>query len=105
MEILTEEQYLEALKGIKKYERIKLEKIKNDLISYGLTKTPDELGCNIFHYFTDMSVRICNILRRPPLDNIRICDITKKDFISTRTAGKKAWDEFCDITGRNISEN
>lgn len=67
---------------------------KNMLIK----KTPAELRSSYWIDFPTMSNKLFNILQHNFID-IRICDITEKDFLSKRQAGAKSWCELFDITG------
>jgi hypothetical protein len=69
---------------------------KNILIK----KTPAELRNSHWIDFPTMSGKLFNILQHNFID-IRICDITKKDFLSKRQAGVKSWYELFNITGNH----
>lgn len=94
----TEKEYLEAIKIINEYtEQIKKQTEKTLKLT-GITKTPKELHFDWDTYFPTMEMRLWNILRNE-FTNKRICDITKKEFLSVRKAGKKSWSDLCGITG------
>jgi hypothetical protein len=106
--MITEQEYLEALKTIDEYEgqiRKQNEDIKkhNDdiLLKIAIKKTPCDFGWSIPEEFPTMSVRLWNILKAN-FDNTRICDITKEQLLSKRNAGKIAWLELCEITKKQL---
>jgi hypothetical protein len=98
----TEREYLEAIKIINEYTEQVKKQTEKVLKTTGVTKTPKELHFDWDIHFPTMEVRLWNILRWA-FENRRICDITKKEFLSVRLAGKKSWSELCDITGNNES--
>ena len=96
--MITEKEYLQAIKIINEYtEQIKKQTEKTLKIT-GITKTPKELNFDWKIHFPTMEVRLWNILRWN-FENKRICDITKKEFLSVRLAGKKSWSDLCELTG------
>lgn len=97
---ITEAQYLNAIKTVQEYtEQVKRKSAKS-LNETGITKTPKEICESHIDYFPSMSIRLLNILRWN-FENTRICDITKKEFLSVRLAGNKSWTELSDIIGTN----
>lgn len=98
--MITEREYLDAIKIIKEYTEQVKKQTEKVLKTTGLTKTPKELHLDWDIYFPTMEVRLWNVLKYQ-FENRRICDITKKEFLSARMAGKKSWCELCDITGNN----
>ena len=98
--MITEREYLDAIKIINEYtEQVKKQTVQI-LKKTGVMKTPRELYFEWDIHFPTMEVRLWNILKMN-FENKRICDITKKEFLSTRMAGKKSWSELCDVTGNN----
>lgn len=98
--MITEREYLDAIKIINEYTEQVKKQTEEVLKRTGITKTPKQLHLDWDTYFPTMEVRLWNILRSAFRDK-RICDITKKEFLSIRTAGMKSWSELCDITGNN----
>jgi DNA-directed RNA polymerase alpha subunit len=98
--MITEREYLDAIKIINEYtEQVKKQTVQI-LKKTRITKTPAQLYFDWDIHFPTMEVRLCNILKAAFADK-RICDITKKEFLSVRNAGKKSWSELCDVTGNN----
>ena len=97
--MITENEYLDAIKIINKYNEQIKKHTKKTLEITGITKTPKELHFDWVIYFPTMKMRLWNILRWN-FENKKICDITKKEFLSVKTAGKRSWSELCDITGK-----
>lgn len=98
--MITEREYLDAIKIINEYTEQVKKQTEKVLKSTRITKTPKELHLDWDIHFPKMEVRLWNILISQ-FENRRICDITKKEFLSARLAGKKSWVELCDITGNN----
>lgn len=96
--MITEQQYLEALSIITKYSN-QMKKQSEELLRLdGIKKTPNQIYHDWDTYFPSMSIRLWNILKSN-FEHKKICDITRKEFLSTRFAGKKSWTELCDLTG------
>lgn len=68
----------------------------------GLNQFCDELCWDNSGLTDDMSVRLMNSLRH--FEKIKVCDLTRKQFLSVKGNGQKTWVEFCDITGKNVSK-
>jgi len=98
--MITEIEYLIAIKIVNQYTEQVKKKTEEVLKTTGVTKTPKELDGQWDIYFPSMPVRLINTLRAA-FENKRLCDITKKEFLSVRLAGKKSWMELCEITGNN----
>ena len=95
--MITEQEYLAAIKIINEYtEQIK-QQTEQILKKTGTTKTPAQLSFSWHIYFPSTGVRLWNILKASFNDK-RLCDITKKEFLSAPMAGKKSWSELCAIT-------
>ena len=98
--MITERQFLDAINIIYKYNSQVQETTHKALKISGITKTPKELYFTWDTHFPSMEVRLWNVLSWN-FENKRICDITKKEFLSARNAGKKSWSELCYFTGNN----
>ena len=98
--MITEREYLYAIKIVNEYTEQVKKQTEKALKSTGITKTPKEMHLDWDIYFPSMEIRLWNILRFQ-FENIRICDITKKEFLSARMAGMKSWVDLCYITGNN----
>lgn len=98
--MVTERQYFDAIKTIKEYTEQVKKQTENVLKTTAISKTPKELDLDWRICFPTMEVRLWNILYWN-FQNRRICDITKKEFLSVRLAGKKSWSDLCDITGND----
>lgn len=102
--MITEAEYLKALDVVRQYTKQVNEKSNEFLINKFLTKTPMELD-----YYTDglnVSVRVWNILRAQ-FSDVRICDITRINFLKARNGGEYGWKQFLDFKEtlkRNKSE-
>jgi ERCC4-type nuclease len=97
---ITEKQYFEAIQMVIQYtEQIK-KKTEIILKKTGITKTPKELYFNWRENFPNMSVRLFNILYCA-FTHKKLCDITKKEFLSVRGAGLKHWTELHELTNNN----
>ena len=98
--MITEIEYLDAIATIKKYaEQIK-KQTEEVLLPEFLTKTPREIGGKNWKiYFPTMCFRLKKILILN-FEDTKICDITKEEFLSMHTAGRKRWAELCNITGK-----
>jgi hypothetical protein len=99
--MITEREYLDAIKTINEYTEQVKKQTAQILKKTGITKTPEELNFDWNIHFPKMEVRLWNILKTS-FKYRRICDITKKEFLSVRMAGKKSWSELCDITGNKF---
>ncbi len=97
--MITEREYLDAIKIINEYTEQVKKKTEKVLKTIGVTKTPKELHLDWYIHFPKMEVRLWNILKRN-FENTRLCDITIRDFLSVRLAGKKSWSELCEIIGK-----
>lgn len=98
--MVTEIEYLAAIKIINQYTQQIKKASEKALKNTGITKTPDEIRKDSVDYFPFMSIRLSNLLHYHFKDE-RICDITKKSFLSIRNCGKKSWSELCEITGND----
>jgi hypothetical protein len=97
---ITEKQYFEAIQIVIQYtEQIK-KKTESILKKTGITKTPKELYFNWREHFPNMSVRLFNILYSAFIHK-KLCDITKKEFLSVWGAGLKHWTELHELTNNN----
>ena len=96
--MITEQEYLEALLVVTKYENQTKKQSEELLRLKGIAKTPNELYHDWHTYFPSMSIRLWKILWFN-FKYKKICQITRKEFLSTRFAGKKSWTELCDLTG------
>ena len=97
---ITEKQYLEAVKIVIDYTEMVKKNTEKVLIRTGIKNTPEELADNWHKYFPNMEVRLINILKFS-FPNTRLCDITKKQFLSARNAGEKSWSQLCELTNNN----
>jgi len=100
--MITEREYLDAIKIINEYTEQVKKQTEKVLKSTGITKTPKELDLDWDIHFPKMGVRLWNILRWQ-FENRRICDITKNEFLSVKYAGHISWTELCDLTGNDIN--
>ena len=100
---ITEKEYLEALRVVREYS----EQIKSQseivLTNTELLKTPKEINAIHGRYawssiFPKMPTRVWGILNSS-LEDRRICDITRKEFLKCRLAGPHSWIELCKTTG------
>jgi len=97
MEEVTELEFETALATVNKYyEQFKerIDKIKN-----AKKTTIDEFITK----HSGRSTRLCSALRSLERER-QIChieDITKRDFLKTRNAGWKTYDEFCELKELN----
>ena len=98
--MVTEIEYFQAIKIINEYQEQIKKASEKALKNTGITKTPDEIRKDSVDYFPSMSIRLLNLLHYHFKDE-RICDITKKSFLSVRNCGKKSWSELCEITGKS----
>jgi len=104
MKQITEQDYLDAIRVINEYTEQVNRKTEAVLKKSGITKTPSEIGGDYSILFPSTSVRLWNVLKGN-FNHRRICDITKKEFFSVRNAGKKSWNELCEITGKDYYSN
>ena len=98
--MVTEIEYLEAIKIINEYQEQIKKASEKALKNTGITKTPDEIMRDSVDYFPSMSIRLLHLLHYN-FKHERICDITKKSFLSVRHCGKKSWSELCELTGKS----
>ena len=96
--MITEREYLDAIRIVNDYTEQIRKKSEKILKNAGINKTPMQLHLDFQTYFPSMNVRIYNILRRG-FAHTKICNITKKDFLSIPTAGLKSWLQLCKMTG------
>lgn len=96
--MITEKEYFDAIRVVNEYTEQIRKKSKKILQDAGISKTPTELHYDWQVYFPSMNVRLYNILRRG-FAHTKLCDITKKDFLSVQTAGLKSWVQLCDMIG------
>lgn len=100
--MISESQYHEAIRIVNEYtEQIRINTARA-LKKTGITKTPREIGTgwdDWIVYFPNISVRLINVLKFHFSDR-RICDISKKEFLSVRNAGLGSWTELCYLTGQ-----
>lgn len=94
----TEKEFLNAMLVIKEYTNQLKDQSENAMKHYEKTRTMKQL------LWTDHSIvfstRLYHILRlNDVIENTRLCDITKKDFLAIEQAGLKSWAELCEITG------
>lgn len=92
--MITETDYLNAIKIVQQYNDQIKNQFMNILLDGIYIKTPKEIGKYELRNF--FSVRICNILWLQ-LQDTRICDIKKHIFLNCRNAGEKNWKEFYKI--------
>ena len=94
--IITEAEYLGALNVVKEYtKQINMETdkfLKNSILS----KTPNELVRHGF-YNLNINVRVLNILLAQ-FNNVKLCDITKSEFMKARGGGNFGWNKFIEFT-------
>lgn len=95
--MVTEQEYLQALKVINEYTDQIKRKTEQALLKTGVTKTPNEIDLMDFPL---MSGRLWRILVFN-FGDVRICDIKKKDFLKVPNAGRVSWVELCELTGKN----
>ena len=99
---ISKKQYEKAKKIVSDYElwnhplSVKARKL------LGLNQFCDELRWDKSGLTDNMSARLRNSLIH--FKRIKVCDLTKKQFLSIKGNGLKTWVEFCDITGKNVSE-
>jgi hypothetical protein len=105
--MITEQEFEKALlivdeynQQVKKHAKDVAEKSQKALQKSAIYKTPKEIRSEFSVYFPTMSVRLRNIIMWG-FDDVKICDITKSDFLKQRNSGIKTWKELCDITGNN----
>ena len=99
--MITEQEFLEAIKIIRKYN-LQVERMTEEsLRETGIMKTPFEIESNWQKHFPTMNIRLWNILMYN-YENVRICDILIKDLRRTRNVGAKTLFEFCELTGREL---
>jgi|LakMenE18May11ns_1017448.scaffolds.fasta_scaffold8292415_1 hypothetical protein len=99
MNEIKESEYLNAIMIVKKYTEQINQKTFKVLQKTASTMTIREL--NTLEYCElnkNMSVRLCHILGYN-FPNKKLCDITKREFLSIRHVGKKLWSELCEING------
>ena len=96
---ITEEEYEKAKKIVADYEfwnhPLTIEARKQ----FELNQFCDELKWSNSGLMDGMSVRLCNALKHL---HIKVCDLTKKQFLSVKGNGLKSWIEFCEKTGKTI---
>ena len=96
---VSEEEYKEAKKIVADYEfwnhPLNVEARKQS----ELNQFCDELEWSNSGLMDGMSVRLCNALKRL---HIKVCDLTKKQFLSVKGNGLKSWIEFCEKTGKTV---
>ena len=92
--IITEAEYLKAIDVVRQYTKQVNEKSNEFLINDFLSKTPSEL----YRYTDklDVNVRVWNILYLQ-LSDVRICDITERQFKKTRGGGMHTYEQFLDF--------
>jgi hypothetical protein len=96
---ITEQEFLEAVKIIRKY-KLQVERMTEETLrETGIMKTPAEIESNWQKHFPNMSIRLWNILIYN-YENVRICDITIEQLRRTRNVGAKTIIEFSEITGK-----
>lgn len=97
--MITEQEFLAAVKIIRKY-KLQVERMTEETLrETGIMKTPTEIKSNWQKHFPTMSVRLWHILQLN-FDDVRICDITKEQLRRTRNVGAKTIIEFSEITGK-----
>lgn len=74
--------------------------ITEQLMAIGRTKSYDELRRDPINYFPKINYRLWNNLAGW-LSDIRLCDITKEEFLAERGAGLKGWINFCNAIGKD----
>lgn len=83
--MVTDEEFYAASKIVNKYINQKKEEIAKILNIQGISKTPKELHFYWDTYFPTMNIRLWNLLRFN-FNNKKLCDITKKEFLSVKGA-------------------
>jgi len=96
---ITEEEYKEAKKIVADYEFWNHPLIVESRKQFELNQFCDELKWSNSGLMDGMSVRLCNALKHL---HIKVCDLTKKQFLSVKGNGLKSWIEFCEKTGKTI---
>ena len=96
--MITEKEYFDAIRIVNEYTEQIRKKSKKILQDAGISKTPMELHYDWQVYFPSMNNRIYNILRQE-YTNIKLCNITKKDFLSKRPKSIKTWLQICEMIG------
>jgi hypothetical protein len=97
--MITEQEFLEAVKIIKKY-KLQVEQITEEtLLHTGMMKTPAEIESNWQEHFPTMSDRLRDILIGQFKDT-RIYEISFNKFANTRNVGNRTMLEFCKLTGK-----
>lgn len=100
MDYVTEVQFFAAVRIVNKYAEQRKKSSTEELMYSGITKTPNELREDPIQYFPKMDGRLRNILWGY-FDDVRLCDITKRQFMSVRNAGIKSWVLLCNLTGND----
>ena len=104
--MIKESEFLQALGIINAYK-----KQVDELVLSARNKSHLNLTCEEFAKQRDMSRRLYNILvgsligQRIGIKDIKVLELTRKQFLLQQYAGRKTWVEFCDLTGRDSSEN
>jgi hypothetical protein len=96
--MITEKEYLEAIRIVVQYTEQVKEQTEKALYRGIVTKTPKQIA-----KMSKIPVRINTRLWTILVDNfidVRLCDISKYDFLRTRNAGKYNWAKLCQITGK-----
>jgi hypothetical protein len=99
--MITQEEYTRSLNIVREYRDQVIKETQAALTDSGFFKTPDEINSERAwkKYFPLMPARVHNLLMYG-CSSIRICDITKEQFLSLRGAGAKSWMEFSTSTGK-----
>lgn len=93
---ITEQEYLNAIQIIKQYSK-QLQNYNNEvqIVNRNLIKISELTE-------SDRSIipcRLYNVLKFNFCD-IRLCDITKDEFLKARNSGKGSWNDLCDLTNK-----
>jgi len=99
MDTITEKEFLEAIKIIKKYKLQVEQMTEETLLQTGIMKTPAELESNWQEHFPTMSDRLWWVLIGQFKDT-RICEISFNKFTNARNVGTRTLIEFCQLTGK-----
>ena len=96
---ITEEEYKKAKKIIADYEFWNHPLTVEARKQLGLNQFCDELQRGNSGLEDGMSIRLLNALGRL---HIKVCDLTKKQFLSVKGNGLKSWIELCEKTGKTV---
>ena len=100
---ITEQEYLNAIEMIDGYSKIinqYYEQLKNHSRDVQIVNRNLKKCCELNSEDRSIIPTRLNVILRFNFQDIRLCDITKDEFLKARNAGKGSWNDLCDLTNK-----